>query len=61
MIPDPTPDLDEVVTIDYPNHCKLLLYALLIREIEKPENWELKTENWDPDDYLTNEFQQVTK
>ena len=38
MIPNPTPDLDEVVTIDYPNHCKLLLYALLIREIEKPEN-----------------------
>ena len=24
------------------------LYILLIKEIKKAENWELKTENWDP-------------
>jgi hypothetical protein len=38
MIPNPTPVLGEVVAINYPNHGKSLLYALLTDETENPKS-----------------------
>ena len=55
MIPNPTPDSDKVVAVNYPNHGKLLYMDYLLKKpkIRKPR---LEAENWDPDDYLSSEF-----